>query len=163
MNSNKQGNNQTTRTKNMVVAALTTATGVGGGLTRREALRLGLGVVGAGAAIGISGCVEEKVGNAAGDAMITIGGLVLLIPHPLGKIIGAALTVGGAGLKIYMATKDGKKKETEIELTEEQRRKIKQSQAAGDKIIVTQADGQKDEFYFAGPDLRDIRPTERRV
>src|SRR5579872_2981141 len=104
--------------------------------TRREAMGMALGV----SLVGL-GCDKDKVENAAGDAIIAIGGLAILVKHPYALIVGATLVLAGSALKIYLATKDSDKGVVEIELTEDQKRKIEEAQARGEKFKVRLPDG----------------------
>jgi hypothetical protein len=91
--------------------------------------------------VGLSGCNQDKVENAVGDAMIAIGGLAILVKHPYAMIAGVVLVAGGAALKVYVATKDGNKIEEELPLTDQQRREIQDALARGEKFRVRQPDG----------------------
>jgi hypothetical protein len=111
-------------------------------LTRRQVLQLGAAAL----PIALFGCDKKQVGDAVGDALIAIGGLVLKIPHLSAKVIGAMLISGGSSLKIYMAATEGQKKEVTIQLTTEQQEKIQRALAEGQKLTVTQPNGEKQSF-----------------
>jgi hypothetical protein len=108
-------------------------------VTRRQAMAM----VGAGALVGLTGC-GPRANDVVGDALIHIGGLVLKIPHLAGKIIGALLMSSGTALKLYVVTTEGLKSEVEIELTEEQQKKIREALEAGKTFTVKQPDGSKE-------------------
>ncbi|MBY0522908.1 MAG: hypothetical protein K2R98_05900 [Gemmataceae bacterium] len=109
-------------------------------LTRRQVLELGaLGVCSS----VLLGCEQKELGNAAGDAMITIGTVILRIPHAAGKIIGTLLVSAGTALKITMAVPGGGTAEVTITLTEEQQKLINQALKEGLTVKVTQSDGTK--------------------
>jgi hypothetical protein len=105
-------------------------------LTRREALGIGV----AGALAGLVGC-DTKSGVATGDAMITIGDLVLRIPHWSGKVIGVALITAGSFVKIYFEFSDKTRQDVDIELTPDQMEKIQKALGSGKS------------FKWAGKDL----------
>lgn len=107
-------------------------------LTRRDAIAAAIGGVLAG--IPFIGC-DAKMATAAGEGMIAIGGLVLEIPHWLGKVIGAALITGGSALVVYFGCSDGSRKKVQIELTQEQMRKIERALAAGEEFTATDPKG----------------------
>jgi hypothetical protein len=108
-------------------------------MTRRGAIAIGLG----GALASLTGCGKKDLPNAVSEGLIAIGGLVLTIPHWLGKVIGAALVSGGSALKVYFACADGSEKAVEIALTAEQKQKIEEAVAGGQKFTVTDPEGKK--------------------
>jgi hypothetical protein len=93
-----------------------------------------------GAVTALTGC-DKKTGSAAGAAMVTIGGLMLKIPHWLGKLVGVVLVSGGGALKFYFQCPDGHREEVSIELTDEQKKKIEAAVAKGQKFVVTDPAG----------------------
>lgn len=93
--------------------------------------------------------------------MITVGNLVLKIPHPVGKVVGAVLIIAGSALKVYVSAEGAEPVEVHISLTRDQLREVQEAIAMGDKnITVTQVDGQKDVFQLAdGGTVPHWRPT----
>ncbi len=111
-------------------------------INRRRALQIvGLGLVGT-----LPGCDKREAAHAVGEAMISIGAVVLTIPHLLGKIIGAALVGGGSILKVYITLSDGGNDEVDLSLTPEQMEILRKAAARGQKAKVVQPDGSKTEI-----------------
>lgn len=108
-------------------------------LTRRQFI-IGAGASGVFVSIG---CDKRSV-DAVLNGLIEIGGLVFNIPHYMGKVVGAALVVGGSGLKIFFALSSNRQDEDEIPITEDQGRVISQSLRAGTQFIVTDPTGKRE-------------------
>ncbi len=94
----------------------------------------------------VVGCDEREAGNAVGDGMIAIGGLVFSIHHPVGKIIGAVLVTAGGVLKVIIAAASGDRKEVVLQLTPDEVEKVQKALAAGERAKARQPDGTSTEI-----------------
>ncbi len=90
------------------------------------------------------GCeVESRTREAIGEALITIGELVLKIPHLSGKIIGVFLVGAGVALRFQVQTSKGSTRSIEIKLTDEQMAQLREALAEDVEVHVKQPDGKE--------------------